>query len=83
MLSNSLNVSSFFRFFKQLLAFVGIHQMALSLFRFIAAAGRTQVVANTLGTFTLLLVFVLGGFIVAKGKTFVYFYQFLIVHNNR
>lgn len=54
------------RFFKQLLAFIGIHQMALSLFRFIAAAGRTQVVANTLGTFTLLLVFVLGGFIVAK-----------------
>ncbi|KAK4441272.1 Pleiotropic drug resistance protein 2 [Sesamum alatum] len=54
------------RFFKQLLAFIGVHQMALSLFRFIAAAGRTQVVANTLGTFTLLLVFVLGGFIVAK-----------------
>jgi hypothetical protein len=42
--------------------------MALALFRFIAAVGRTQVVANTLGTFTLLLVFVLGGFIVAKGK---------------
>ncbi|KAL0370166.1 UNVERIFIED_CONTAM: Pleiotropic drug resistance protein 2 [Sesamum angustifolium] len=55
------------RFFKQLLAFIGVHQMALSLFRFIAAAGRTQVVANTLGTFALLLVFVLGGFIVAKG----------------
>ncbi|KAL0460082.1 UNVERIFIED_CONTAM: Pleiotropic drug resistance protein 2 [Sesamum latifolium] len=55
-----------FRFFKQLLAFIGVHQMALSLFRFIAAAGRTQVVANTLGTFTLLMVFVLGGFIVAK-----------------
>ncbi|KAL2239913.1 UNVERIFIED_CONTAM: Pleiotropic drug resistance protein 2 [Sesamum indicum] len=54
------------RFFKQLLAFIGVHQMALSLFRFIAAAGRTQVVANTLGTFALLLVFVLGGFIVAK-----------------
>ncbi|PHU03729.1 Pleiotropic drug resistance protein 2 [Capsicum chinense] len=53
-------------FFKQLLAFVGVHQMALSLFRFIAAAGRTQVVANTLGTFTLLLVFILGGFIVSK-----------------
>lgn len=58
----------FYRFFRQLLAFFGIHQMALSLFRFIAALGRTQVVANTLGTFTLLLVFVLGGFIVAKGN---------------
>ncbi|XP_040992884.1 pleiotropic drug resistance protein 2-like [Juglans microcarpa x Juglans regia] len=54
------------RFFKQFLAFFGVHQMALCLFRFIAAAGRTQVVASTLGTFTLLLVFVLGGFIVSK-----------------
>ncbi|XP_074366352.1 pleiotropic drug resistance protein 2-like isoform X2 [Apium graveolens] len=54
------------RFFRQFLAFLGIHQMALGLFRFIAALGRTQVVANTLGTFTLLLVFVLGGFIIAK-----------------
>ncbi|KAK3408151.1 hypothetical protein EUGRSUZ_J00449 [Eucalyptus grandis] len=54
------------RFFKQFLAFFGVNQMALSLFRFIAAVGRTPVVANTLGTFTLLLVFILGGFIVAK-----------------
>ncbi|KAM7532289.1 hypothetical protein LguiB_035699 [Lonicera macranthoides] len=54
------------RFFRQLLAFLGLHQMALSLFRFIAALGRTQVVANALGTFSLLMVFVLGGFIVAK-----------------
>ncbi|GFP88114.1 ABC transporter g family member 34 [Phtheirospermum japonicum] len=54
------------RFFRQFLTFFSIHQMALSLFRFIAAVGRTQVVAFTLGTFTLLLVFVLGGFIVAK-----------------
>ncbi|KAH6766895.1 pleiotropic drug resistance 11 [Perilla frutescens var. hirtella] len=54
------------RFFRQLLAFFALHQMALSLFRFIAALGRTQVVANTLGTFTLLMVFVLGGFIIAK-----------------
>ncbi|KAI4365646.1 hypothetical protein MLD38_021612 [Melastoma candidum] len=54
------------RFFRQFLAFFGIHQMALSLFRFIAAIGRTQVVASTLGTFALLMVFVLGGFIVSK-----------------
>ncbi|XP_059665975.1 pleiotropic drug resistance protein 2-like [Cornus florida] len=57
---------SWSRFFRQFLALFGIHQSALSLFRFIAALGRTQVVANTLGTFTLLLVFVLGGFVVAK-----------------
>ncbi|XP_022752605.1 pleiotropic drug resistance protein 2-like [Durio zibethinus] len=54
------------RFFKQFLAFFGVHQVAVSLFRFIAALGRTEVVANILGTFTLLMVFVLGGFIVAK-----------------
>ncbi|KZV57480.1 pleiotropic drug resistance protein 2-like [Dorcoceras hygrometricum] len=54
------------RFFRQLLCFIALHQMALSLFRFIAALGRTQVVASTLGTFTLLMVFVLGGFIIAK-----------------
>ncbi|XP_054800906.1 ABC transporter G family member 39-like [Prosopis cineraria] len=54
------------RFFRQFLAFFSIHQMALSLFRFIAAVGRTQAVANPLGTLTLLLVFVLGGFIVSK-----------------
>ncbi|XP_062018349.1 pleiotropic drug resistance protein 2-like [Rosa rugosa] len=54
------------RFFKQLLAFIGISQMALSLFRFIAALGRSDVVANTIGSFTLLLVFILGGYIVAK-----------------
>ncbi|KAK4279545.1 hypothetical protein QN277_011312 [Acacia crassicarpa] len=54
------------RFFRQLLAFFCVNQMGLSLFRFIAALGRTQIVAGTLGTFTLLLVFVLGGFVVAK-----------------
>ncbi|KAK7858556.1 pleiotropic drug resistance protein 2 [Quercus suber] len=54
------------KFFSQLLAFFGAHQMALSLFRFIGALGRVQVVSDTLGTFTLLLVFVLGGFIAIK-----------------
>lgn len=62
-----LHVFVVYRFFKQFLAFFGVHQMALSLFRFIAALGRTEVVASTIGSFTLLLVFVLGGYIVAKG----------------
>jgi len=43
--------------------------MALSLFRFIAAAGRTLVVSNTLGTLALQLVFVLGGFVISKSKS--------------
>ncbi|XP_073156192.1 ABC transporter G family member 34-like isoform X3 [Henckelia pumila] len=54
------------RFFRQYLTFFSIHQMSLGLFRFIAAVGRTQVVALTFGTFTLLVVFVLGGFIISK-----------------
>ncbi|CAK9153458.1 unnamed protein product [Ilex paraguariensis] len=54
------------RFFCQILAFFGVHQMALSLFRFISALGRTLTNASTLATFTLLMSFVLGGFIVAK-----------------
>ncbi|XP_077235852.1 pleiotropic drug resistance protein 2-like [Tasmannia lanceolata] len=54
------------RFFRQLLAFFFTHQMALSVFRFIAAIARTMVVANALGTVSLLLVFVFGGFVVSK-----------------
>ncbi|KAJ0028869.1 hypothetical protein Pint_35963 [Pistacia integerrima] len=54
------------RFFRQFLAFFCIHQMALSLFRLIASIGRVDVVAQTLGTFSMLMVFVLGGFIVAR-----------------
>lgn len=44
-----------------------MHQMALSLFRFIAAVGRSMVVANLLGMLVLLVVFVFGGFVIAKG----------------
>lgn len=51
-----------------LLALFGIHQMALALFRLIAAIGRTVVVANTLSTFFLPIVFLLGGFIVSKSE---------------
>ncbi|XP_027367782.1 pleiotropic drug resistance protein 2-like isoform X3 [Abrus precatorius] len=54
------------RFFRQLLAFFCVHQMGLSLFRFIAVLGRTLVVANTLATFVILIIFVLGGFIIAR-----------------
>ncbi|KAI4322385.1 hypothetical protein L6164_022087 [Bauhinia variegata] len=53
-------------FFKQLLAFIAVHQMAISLFRFIAAVCRTQTVANSFGFFALTIVFVLGGFVISK-----------------
>ncbi|XP_027349251.1 ABC transporter G family member 39-like [Abrus precatorius] len=54
------------RFFRQFLAFFAVHQMGISLFRFMAAVGRTQVMANILAYLTLQLVFVLGGYVIAK-----------------
>ncbi|XP_074276922.1 ABC transporter G family member 39-like isoform X2 [Silene latifolia] len=55
------------RFFCQWLAFVCIHQMALSIFRFIGAFGRTIVIATAINMTLMLIIFVLGGFIIAKG----------------
>ncbi|KAB1210928.1 Pleiotropic drug resistance protein 2 [Morella rubra] len=49
LLSPGVAPQDFKMFFKQFLAFFGIHQMALCLFRFIAALERTEVVGNTLG----------------------------------
>jgi ABC-type multidrug transport system permease subunit len=57
----------FFRFFKQLLLVFFIQQMASGLFRLIAGVCRTMIIANTGGALTLLLVFLLGGFILPKG----------------
>ncbi|XP_077242370.1 pleiotropic drug resistance protein 1-like [Tasmannia lanceolata] len=57
---------SFGRFLLQLLLMFNLHQMSLSLFRFIAALGRNQTIANTFGAFALLVIFVLGGFIVSR-----------------
>ncbi|VFQ72414.1 unnamed protein product [Cuscuta campestris] len=54
------------RLFKQLLVMILVNQMASALFRFIAAMGRTMVVANTFGSFALLLLFALGGFVLSR-----------------
>ncbi|XP_078170821.1 ABC transporter G family member 48-like isoform X2 [Carex rostrata] len=54
------------RFFRQLLVFFLINQLAGGLFRLIASIGKTRVVANSIGTCTLLILFVLGGFIISK-----------------
>lgn len=42
--------------------------MAAAIFRFIAGVCRTMIIANTGGALTLLLVFLLGGFIVPKSN---------------
>jgi ABC-type multidrug transport system ATPase subunit/ABC-type multidrug transport system permease subunit len=54
------------RFFRYMLLLFLMHQMAIGLFRLIGALGRTMVVANTFGSFALLVAFVLGGFILAR-----------------
>ncbi|XP_031255754.1 ABC transporter G family member 29-like [Pistacia vera] len=56
------------RFFKHLLAVFLIQQMAAGIFRLIAGVCRTMIISNTGGALTLLLVFLLGGFILPKGQ---------------
>ncbi|KAK4482015.1 hypothetical protein RD792_012931 [Penstemon davidsonii] len=56
------------RFFKQLLLIFVIQQMAAAIFRLIAGICRTMIIANTGGALTILLVFLLGGFILPKDK---------------
>lgn len=54
------------RLFKQYLLLLAINQMASGLFRFVGALGRNMIVANTFGSFALLILMVLGGFILAR-----------------
>jgi len=65
------------RFFKQYLIFVLANQMSSGLFRMTGALGRNIIVANTFGSFALLAVLVLGGFILSRGGldtfTLIYF----------
>nr|QVT92281.1 ABC transporter [Salvia miltiorrhiza] len=55
-------------FFKQFLLIFVIQQMAAGIFRLTAGLCRTMIMANTGGALTLLLVFLLGGFILPKDK---------------
>ncbi|KAK1296991.1 Pleiotropic drug resistance protein 3 [Acorus calamus] len=54
------------RLFRQYLLLLLSNQMAGGLFRFIAAMGRNMIVANTFGSFALVVVVVLGGFILDR-----------------
>ncbi|CAJ1970634.1 unnamed protein product [Sphenostylis stenocarpa] len=56
------------RFFRYMLLLFLMHQMALGLFRMMAAVARDMVLANTYGSASLLVVFLLGGFILPKGR---------------
>ncbi|GAB2234368.1 hypothetical protein Drorol1_Dr00003617 [Drosera rotundifolia] len=54
------------RLFKQLLLLALVNQAASGLFRSIGAAGRNMIVANTFGSFALLSLFALGGFVLSR-----------------
>ncbi|KAK7261881.1 hypothetical protein RIF29_28204 [Crotalaria pallida] len=54
------------RFFKQYLVLFFLSQMSSGLFRAIAALGRNMIVANTFGSFALLTLLSLGGFVISK-----------------
>ncbi|XP_068647908.1 ABC transporter G family member 32-like [Aristolochia californica] len=54
------------RCLRQLLLFFFLHQMSLPLFRLMAALGRNMIIANTFGSFAILVVMVLGGFIISR-----------------
>ncbi|XP_015873783.3 ABC transporter G family member 31 [Ziziphus jujuba] len=56
------------RFFRYMLALLSVHQMALGLFRTMAAVTRDMVIANTFGSAALLIVFLLGGYLIPKAK---------------
>ncbi|KAL5757768.1 hypothetical protein ACOSP7_020379 [Xanthoceras sorbifolium] len=56
------------RFFKHLLVIFFIQQMAAGLFRLMAGVCRTMIIAHTGGALSLLILFLLGGFILPKGQ---------------
>lgn len=54
------------RCLRQLLLYFSLHQMSIALFRMMASLGRNLVIANTFGSFAMLVVMVLGGFILSR-----------------
>ncbi|GMP94686.1 hypothetical protein CsSME_00044052 [Camellia sinensis var. sinensis] len=56
------------RFFRQYFLLLCINAMSSGLFRFMGAIGRNIIVANTFGSFALLAVLVLGGFILSQDE---------------
>lgn len=70
------------RFFKQFLLLLCISQMANGLFRLIAAIGRSPIVANTFGSAALVVVFVLGGFILSRGESFIQMHRYHFIFVN-
>ncbi|GKA02798.1 ABC transporter G family member 32 isoform X2 [Tanacetum coccineum] len=57
---------NFVRFLKQILLYFFLHQMSISLFRLMGSLGRNMIVANTFGSFAMLIVMALGGYVISR-----------------
>ncbi|KAH7439020.1 hypothetical protein KP509_04G041200 [Ceratopteris richardii] len=56
------------RFFRQLLVLFCVSQMASGLFRLLGSVGRSTIIASTFGSFILMIIFILGGFVISKDR---------------
>ncbi|KAK4604273.1 hypothetical protein RGQ29_012679 [Quercus rubra] len=54
------------RFFRQFFLYFFLHQMSIGLFRLMGSLGRNMIVANTFGSFAMLVVMALGGYIISR-----------------
>ncbi|CAK9136579.1 unnamed protein product [Ilex paraguariensis] len=54
------------RCLRQFLLYFSMHQMSIALFRVMASLGRNMIVANTFGSFAMLVVMALGGFVISR-----------------
>ncbi|KAG9149461.1 hypothetical protein Leryth_022202 [Lithospermum erythrorhizon] len=54
------------RFFRQFLLYFFLHQMSIALFRLMGSLGRNMIVANTFGSFAMLIVMLLGGYVISR-----------------
>ncbi|KAJ0808940.1 putative ABC-2 type transporter [Helianthus annuus] len=54
------------RFLKNYLLLLVVNQMSAAMFRFVGAMGRNMIVANTFGSFAILLVFALSGLVLLR-----------------
>ncbi|XP_022732621.1 ABC transporter G family member 32 [Durio zibethinus] len=59
---------NFTRFLRQFLLYFSLHQMSIALFRVIGSLGRNMIVANTFGSFAMLVVMALGGYIISRDR---------------
>ncbi|KAL0427048.1 UNVERIFIED_CONTAM: ABC transporter G family member 32 [Sesamum latifolium] len=56
------------RFLRQFVLFFFLHQMSIGLFRLMGSLGRNMIVANTFGSFAMLIVMALGGYIISRDR---------------